>query len=249
MLRANFEKTGKKYSSWEIKDYNFILKNRNGFKCGYCKSDVIFVDGIEIIKHFRHKVTSTCDFEPESQEHYEMKYFMRDFMGLTNDDLEVDFGFGRADLYDKQKNIAFEVQKSNITKKKFLERCYNYTKNGIAVMWIFHDSFLKLADEKQNIPILLRTAQEHGFERVYLYSNKKLFSVRFNSLCRWVDEYEDYQSGYVYGGYLKEYKRKKSITVIQEIPDEVYGKKIFFCRTKWNHNTPSGYLMAKFYDI
>jgi len=43
--------------------------------------------------------------------------------------MEVDLGFAIPDLYIKDRRIAIEVQNSNITKKKFLERCYNYTQN------------------------------------------------------------------------------------------------------------------------
>ena len=249
MLKAIIKENNDIVFSWDNMDYKKILENKNGFICPYCKSDVIFVDGIEIIKHFRHKVLSECDFEPESQEHYEMKFWLRDFLGYTNEDLEVNLEFARPDVYDSKNKIAFELQKSNITKKKFLDRCYNYTKNGIAVMWIFHESLLKRGDKEQNIPLLLRTAQENGCGRTYLYSKNKLYSIRFKRLFKWVEEYEDYETGDVYGGYLKQYKRKKSIEIIQEIPDKKYGKEIFKVRTKYNNNTPSGYLIAKFYDI
>jgi len=147
-----------------------------------------------------------------------------------------------------------KFKNSNITKKKFLERCYNYTQNKIAVMWIFHEDFLDITKEEQNIPSLLRASQENNFGRVYLYSNEKLISVRFSSTFKWVDEYEDYETGETYGGYLKKYKRRKAIQVIQDIPDEKYGIEIYTTRSKWiggkrSIGRPSGYLVAKFYDI
>lgn len=254
MLRATCCLNNKPYFSWDKKDYNFILKNRNSFICPSCKQELVFVDGIEIIKHFRHKVECDCEWEPESENHLEMKYFMKKLLNLSNEDIEVNLNFAQPDLYIKDKGIAIEVQNSNITKKKFLERCYNYTKNGIAVMWIFHDSLLKEGDKEQNIPVLLRTAQENNFGRVYIYSSNKLYSIKFSAIHRWIEEYEDYETGETYGGYLKTYKRKKSINIIQTIPDEKYGNEIYKVRTKWMGGRkiigrPSGYLMAKFYDI
>ncbi len=252
MLRAKNNKSGKEFFSWNIDDYRFIIKNKNDFICPVCKSELIFVDGIQVVKHFRHKVKIDCDFEPESEEHIEMKLFMKDFLNLKDKEIEVHLRFAKPDLLIMDKMIAIEVQKSNITKRKFLDRCYNYTKNGIAVMWIFHDSLLKEDNKNQNIPILLRCAAEHGCGRIYIYSEKKIYSIRFNMLSRWIDEYEDYKNKEVYGGYLKQYKKKKSIQVIQEIPDEIYGKKIYKVWTKGgrkNEYKSGGYYIAKFYDI
>ena len=183
-----------------------------------------------------------------------MKKVMMEFLNLYYNDMEVKLGFAQPDLYIEDQKIAIEVQNSDITKKKFLERCFNYTKNGIAVMWIFHESFLKQADKEQNIPILLRTTQENGFGKVYIYSCNKLYSVTFSAISRWIEEYTDYKTGETYGGYLEKYKRKKSIKIIQEIPDDIYGKEIYKVRTKWLGGKrvigkSAGYLIAKFYDI
>jgi len=249
MLRANYSPNNESYFSWNKKDYKFIITNRNLFICPICKKKLIFVDGTEMIKHFRHKVTSNCNWEPETENHLDMKRFMMEFLNLSENDVEVNLKFAQPDLYIQNRKIAIEVQNSNINKKKFLERCYNYTENGVAVMWIFHDSLLKQGDKEQNIPILLRTAQENNFGRVYIYSCGEIFSVTFSALKKWVDEYTDYKTGETFGGYLKEYKRKKAINIIQKIPDEIYGKEIYIVRTKWNKNKPSGYLVAKFYDI
>lgn len=252
MLRAEHKDNKKEYFSWKIEDYKYIINNRNLFICPMCKTQLSFVDGTEVIKHFRHKVKHDCDFEPETEEHLEMKLFMKTFLDLKDDEVEVNLRFAKPDLFIANDNIAIEVQKSNITKKKFLERCYNYTKNKIAVMWIFHDSLFSEDNNNQNIPILLRTASENCFGRVYIYSNKKIFSIKFNPLTKWVDEYKDYNTGDVYGGYLKKYKKKKSIEIIQSLPDDKYGKKIYKVWTKGGRKTEyksGGYYIAKFYDI
>ena len=92
MISAKYSINNKIFYSWVKKDYPFILINRNSFLCPHCNSDLIFVDGIEIIKHFRHKVKSNCDFEPESKEHLEMKFWLKRFIGLSDKDLMAALG-------------------------------------------------------------------------------------------------------------------------------------------------------------
>jgi len=249
MLKAQYLEDNKKYVSWNNEDYKFILDNRNQFICPHCKGKVIFVDGTEVIKHFRHFVLSDCDFEPETQNHLEMKMFMKNFFNLTDEDVEVDLGFAKPDLLKRDQKIAIEVQNSNITKKKFLERCYNYTQNGYAVLWVFHEDLLKEYKETSNIPILLRTAHEHYFERVYIYSKGKIIPIHFNPIKRYVEEYTDYETGETFGGYIILYKKKKLISVGEDIPEPMYGKELYKCHSKFSHNTPSGYYIAKFYDV
>lgn len=249
MLRAEHKLTNMAYYSWDTNDYNIIIKDKSLFICPECKSTLIFVDGLEVIKHFRHKVKSDCDFEPESEDHLEMKMFVKEFLDLRKDEVEVHLGFAKPDLLIKSDMIAIEVQKSNISKKRFLERCFNYTQNGIAVMWIFHESLLMEKGKDKNIPLLLRTASENAFGRIYIYSNKIIYSIKLNTLSRWVNEYEDYDTGESYGGYLKTYKRKRNIEIIQTIPDKKYGKTLYKVRSKFAGQFPSGYLIAKFYDI
>jgi len=82
MLRATCIINNKSYISWDNNDYKFILNNRNSFMCPSCKQELIFVDGIEIIKHFRHKVECDCNWEPESENHLEMKMFMKNLLKI-----------------------------------------------------------------------------------------------------------------------------------------------------------------------
>ena len=71
MLVAKDKDSGTNYYSWDKKDYIFIKKNKTKFICPDCKTQLIFVDGIDVIKHFRHKTKKQgkcCDFEPESKD-------------------------------------------------------------------------------------------------------------------------------------------------------------------------------------
>lgn len=95
---------------------------------------------------------------------------------------------------------------------------------------------------------LALTGQEQNFGRIYVYANKKVHAIHFGSIKREVPEYKD--SGGVHGGYLTEYKRRKIILFGDEIPlPEPYGKNLYKVYTKWGHKNPSGYLIAKFFDM
>ena len=60
--------------------------------------------------------------------------------------------------------------------------------------------------------------------------------IHFNKMYRWVDEYEDFRTGEVYGGYERQYKRKKAIMYGENLPDEIAGKKIYSFYTSWKNN-------------
>jgi competence CoiA-like predicted nuclease len=251
MLKAEHKPTAKKYLSWNLEDYKFIMENKKDFICPSCKSDVVFVDGIEVIKHFRHKVECLCDWEPETQEHLSMKKFMKEFLNIDDEHIEYDLGWAKPDLIYLNKNevIAIEVQHSPLSIAKFKERTKRYSDNGVAVLWVFHEKFLDKENPEQNIPAFLREAHDIYFGRVYMILKDHLVPVHFNKLHRWVDEYDDYESGETYGGYYKEYKRRKVISFGSELPDEKYGKEIYCVWSDWSRGKhPKGFLIAKFYD-
>lgn len=253
MLKAKNIKDNKNYLSWNEKDYSFILKHKEEFICPSCKSLVVFVDGTEVIKHFRHKTLSECEWEPESQNHLAMKKYVKEFLNIPDEDIEVDLGWAKPDLVLRQQGykdfIAIEVQHSKISIKKFLERTHNYTIHNIPVLWIFDGIFLQTDKKEQDIPALLREAHDIYFGRVYMFLENKIMPIHFNKMYRWVDEYDDYASGNTYGGYEKQYKRKKAIMFGESLPDEIGEKKLFHVWSSWGKsNKPSGYLIAKFYD-
>lgn len=251
MLKALCKLDNKKYLSWNEKDYNFIKENKEEFICQSCKSRVVFVDGIEVIKHFRHFTVSECDWEGETQSHLNMKKIVKEFLNIPDEDIEYDLGWAKPDLVYRQKGfkdfIAIEVQHSKLSVAKFLERTKNYTLHKIPVLWIFDSSFLNKKEDEQNIPALLKEAHDLYFGRVYMIFDNIIRPIHFNKMYRWVDEYEDY-SGQSYGGYMKEYKRRKVIMVGENLPDELGGKELFHVWTSYSGNHPQGYLLAKFYD-
>lgn len=253
MLKAKNKITNKSYISWNEEDYKFILLHKKEFICPSCNSDVEFVDGIEKIKHFRHKTLSECEWEPESQNHLAMKKYVKEFLNIPDKDIEVDLGWAKPDLILRQNEfkgfIAIEVQHSKIAVKKFLERTKNYTEHKIPVLWIFDESILNTKETEQDIPALLREAHDIYCGRVYMFIENRIIPIHFNKMYRWVDEYEDFRTGEVYGGYERQYKRKKAIMYGENLPDEIAGKKIYSFYTSWKNNkNPVGFLIAKFYD-
>jgi hypothetical protein len=220
--------------------------NKGKFVCPVCFSKLDFVDGLQVIKHFRHKVSSDCSWEPESPQHIEMKLFCKDFFGLSDNELEYNLHFAVPDLLDKKKGLAIEVQRSNITKKKFLDRTNNYTLNNLGVIWIFHEDLLELTTKEQNIPALLKCAADNFCGVIYIYSDKNIYPVRLKPCYRYVPSYDDYETGITFGGYITKYKKKKAIQVGKPVSIE----DLYFLRSEWTRGgKPAGYKIARFNDI
>ena len=134
------------------KEYDWNCPNCNGTAIHVKES----IDGR--IEHFRHKVTSNCNFEPETRRHLEMKkYFydnLKDDENVVRIELEHKVGNRIADIYLEMKKelytgafsthsndrpcpkIAIEVQHSKISLPKLLERTEDYDKNGVWVIWV-----------------------------------------------------------------------------------------------------------------
>ena len=147
-----------------------ISRIRN-YYCPVCKKRVFFVNCKEKVKHFKHKKRSTCILEPEGSEHLNMKKHFIDSLFLKNEQIEVNLKFAVPDLFIKSKdghNIAIECQYSAISKKKFIERTYNYTKNNIYVLWVFHIDMLK---KRKMIRTLKNIANNLYEGRIYIFDN------------------------------------------------------------------------------
>lgn len=210
------------------------------FTCPECNGEVLFVNGLKKIKHFRHLVKSNCGWEPETERHIEMKQFCKKFFKLEDDNLEVGLGFARPDLYDEVKRIAIEVQHSNLTLEKFLERTENYTKNNIAVLWIFDCKLVK-----ENINAMLKKAHELYFGRIYIYWDGYIKPIHFSPKGRYVTTYDtDSDTPYNerYGSYYKIYKNKKTLSA----GSIIVNPNLNIQRNTWKDNN---YLIAKFNDV
>jgi competence CoiA-like predicted nuclease len=142
--------SGKRVYAPELKDKS------QQFTCPFCKGNMSFVDATIRIKHFRHKVKTDCIYEPETEEHEEAKYLvykvLRD-LGLGKVNLEFPVGKFIADVYLARENkcdIAFEIQATNYSFNKYIEKINYYAFKRLIVVYIFvGDSFYK--EIKSNI--------------------------------------------------------------------------------------------------
>jgi len=253
MLIAKNILTDERYLPYTEKNYEEIINNKDNLVCPYCKNKVIFVNGQEKIEHFRHKVENNCSFEPETIEHLNMKLFLINSLKLNKEQVEVNLGYSKPDLFIKEKNLAIEVQHSPISEQKFIERTSNYSKNGIYVLWIF-DSCLY----KKRVASFLRKAHELYFGRVYFFIKNKIVPIHFKPKQVWVEEkeipeyidnFEDYKNnGFEpyynkVGGYYKTLKTEKEIEFGKTI--DIKLENLLFSRNNWKTNN---YLIAKFND-
>lgn len=245
MLKAKNSINEKYYISWKnfIEIRSILEVTKNTFLCPYCNESLIFVDGEKVIKHFRHKVESSCEPEPETESHLQMKKFIQEKFNLTNEEIEytklLHLGF-KPDGFIEEQKIALEVQHSLISEEEFLRRTENYSKNGIYVLWIF-DKYSLLGEE--NISRLLKKAHELYFGRVYFFDalEKCIFPIHFIPCSRYVEEYTNYKTGDSYGGYSTYYKGKRKL----KIGDSIKNFNLLTLKNTWKNNN---FLIARFYD-
>ncbi len=237
MLTAINKNNGERYISWEtpIMIRDIYLKDRSSFKCPYCSEELIFIDGKDVIKHFRHKVENMCEHEPETKIHLEMKEFIAKKFNLSNEEIEytklLKYGF-KPDGFIEEQNIALEVQHSIISKDKFLERTKKYSEYSINVLWIFDKDMIK-----ESIPSMIKKAHEIYYGRIYVYCNeaKAIYPVHLIPIKRWIKPFNEH------GGYFKYYKNKKS---------SKFGNRIdnFKLKKGYNDWKENEYHIASFYD-
>lgn len=113
------------------------------YLCECCNSEVILKKGISKQHHFAHKIASTCIYTTnESEEHIKIKLelfnSLKKYSFIKNIEMEKYLGNSIADIYFEKNNqkIAIEIQLSNLTKEKLIERTLRYKEKGIHVIWI-----------------------------------------------------------------------------------------------------------------
>lgn len=115
------------------------------YHCPICKGKVIFKKGKKIQSHFAHAKNCNCSFETykkESAEHLATKKNLYEHFKKMYRKVEVEHIFKTrdtiqiADVYIKDKNIAFEYQRSIIPYEQIKERTKGYEKAGIKLIWL-----------------------------------------------------------------------------------------------------------------
>ena len=139
------------YVAYDSKDevWNALddkIEKEKEYHCPICGGKVIFKQGKKIQSHFAHAKNCSCQYETykkESKEHLETKrdlyeHFMKKY---RNVEVEHIFKVGEntiqiADVFIKDKNIAFEYQRSVISYEVIKERTKGYEKAGLRLIWL-----------------------------------------------------------------------------------------------------------------
>jgi competence CoiA-like predicted nuclease len=188
--------------------------------CPHCNSKMLFVDGIKVIKHFRHKIKRNCQYS-ETERHLEMKDFFVRLLDLTEENVEVRLGENIADIYLPDLNIAIEVQHSPIPYQDILKRTKSYSEKGIHVLWVFDFDLITMKEVSKDItkseinfkiPIFIKEIHYNMYHhRFYALNDKTLLSIHITPAKSWVEEYYNEYLGYNVGGYWKTLKTEFKI--------------------------------------
>lgn len=140
-----------------IKVYAFESEKEDFYDillCECCSQEVSFKKGNIKRPHFAHKTTSSCLFkENESEEHIAIKTSI--FQGLRRygfvEELVMEKFLGDciSDIYFEKNGLkyAVEIQLSELTESKIIERNAKYYEKGIHVIWVHsYKRFLERID-------------------------------------------------------------------------------------------------------
>ena len=132
----------------EKKIYNALddsIEKVKDYVCPICGGKVIYKQGTKIQSHFAHAKNCNCQYDnykKESEEHLNTKkklyeHFKKMYRTVevehlfkTNDSVQI------ADVYIKDREVAFEYQRSVIPFEVIKERTIGYEKAGIKPIWL-----------------------------------------------------------------------------------------------------------------
>lgn len=152
------------------------LTDRNQeFFCRFCKGRMSFVDATLKIKHFRHLVKSSCEYENESAEHILAKDLIFNALlsyGQGKAFVEEKVGRLIADVFwtrEWKSNVVFEVQAANYDLSIFEEKIRYYAYRNNLVVYVFiGENFLN--EVKPNIYTLKEIEKRIFNDKSYLDS-------------------------------------------------------------------------------
>lgn len=92
--------------------------------------------------HFYHLADSkSCNQSGKSLTHLQIQYYLLESLPEGEVTLEHRFERGRiADVFWKNQKTVFEIQCSKISPQEVREREEDYSKEGLKIVWILHDS-------------------------------------------------------------------------------------------------------------
>jgi len=123
--------------------YAWNAKKGVKYFCPHCGGEMIFVDAVKKIKHFRHKAECPFDVESESLEHEFMKYYVFNWLRKLNGDADIEVRIGEHIADVVSGDVVVEVQASNISLETAKSRFKTYTINNYYTMWLFSKDFIE----------------------------------------------------------------------------------------------------------
>lgn len=127
-----------------------LFDKRQDFFCRFCNAPMSFVDATLKIKHFRHLVKASCDYEGETEEHENCKYSIyKELKAIGNGNVFIEHPVGKliADVYwerIEKPGIAFEIQATNYSTSQYEDKISYYAFRNIIVVYVFvGDSFCR----------------------------------------------------------------------------------------------------------
>lgn len=131
------------YKNQKVYAFETEKEENKIFFCECCNSEVILKKGLSKLHHFAHKSNTECIYKTnESEEHLHIKEeiykSLLNFNFIKNLEMEKFLGNAISDIYFEKNNqkIAVEIQLSNLTKEKIIERTLRYKEKDIHVIWI-----------------------------------------------------------------------------------------------------------------
>lgn len=126
-----------------LKEIDELRAKKNLFWCPHCEGEMVFTHGTLVIPHFRHKTNCPYATEPESEQHLNMKAFMKKLFPTAELEKKIanrinDVCFG---------DIAIECQVSPISETEIYERTRDYNNSGKSVFWLLGN---RSAEEVEN---------------------------------------------------------------------------------------------------
>ena len=190
-------KNGIRINAYILSEEDKIKIRETRITCPACKEEVILVDGIKVITHFRHKPNSNCQNSGETQEHIKMKVACYNILKKQSNvkELELEYKVVNqiADVIFRigEKICIIECQCTPISKEEIDSRTKGWEEKGCFVVWIYGEKFLtSIDDEIENSLYKVRKAIRNK-SQFYIF-NSNLFLKAFPESVEGYNEFMGY---------------------------------------------------------
>lgn len=198
-------------------------KNEGPFSCPECEEETILKKCRVKVDHFAHKPPVFCSYgQGESELHRECKIKIFDNLiqheEVKNCQLEKKLGKVIPDIYFElgEIPIAIEVQISNLSMSKIIERTEEYNRLGIYVLWLAISSW-EIDEERYAPKQWEKWLHATYYGRVYYWVEAlNVVAIHFDDYELWV-ELTEWGGGYGYNS--KRYRTPNHGSVVNILSD------------------------------